>query len=231
MKNTGLLRIGEICERVGVSPTTVHYYVREGLLVPAKKTARNMAYYDEECVEDIRFIKELQAKRFLPLSVIKLLIQARRQGQPTAHRQEMGLLMDRIFQPLTGEGRRLSFEELKQTSGLDKAVLKSLESASLLMPAAAESGPVYDEVDLNVALIFKDLFVYGLKPDDLRLFTAYAGTLRNLAQTIHRRIHESGATDTIPADKVMTQLENLKSYLALKVYRQIALDPHNEEKS
>jgi DNA-binding transcriptional MerR regulator len=62
----GLMRISEVAKATGVSITTIHYYTREGLLLPSIKTAHNMAYCSQDCVEDIRIIKELQAKRFLP---------------------------------------------------------------------------------------------------------------------------------------------------------------------
>jgi DNA-binding transcriptional MerR regulator len=67
-----LLKISQLAERAGVQKATVAYYVKEGLLPrPARKPHRNMAYYSAESVERIRLIKDLQAKRFLPLSVIK----------------------------------------------------------------------------------------------------------------------------------------------------------------
>jgi DNA-binding transcriptional MerR regulator len=69
-----LLKISELALRSGVQKATVAYYVREGLLPPpVRKPHRNMAYYSSDFVERIKLIKELQAKRFMPLSVIKQL--------------------------------------------------------------------------------------------------------------------------------------------------------------
>jgi len=49
--------------------------MREKLLpAPTLKTGRNMAYYDRSFVTRIRFIKELQQKRFLPLDVIRAVL-------------------------------------------------------------------------------------------------------------------------------------------------------------
>ena len=55
---------------------TVRHYLREGLLPEPVKTSRNMAYYPPEFVERIRLIKQLQEERFMPLRVIRDLLDA-----------------------------------------------------------------------------------------------------------------------------------------------------------
>jgi DNA-binding transcriptional MerR regulator len=66
-----LLKIGELAERAGVSPGTVRHYLREGLLPKPVKTSRNMAYYQPELADRIELIKRLQEERFMPLRVIR----------------------------------------------------------------------------------------------------------------------------------------------------------------
>src|ERR1035438_8940795 len=69
-----LLKMSELAERSGVSPGTIRYYLREGLLGEGSdvvRTSRNMAYYPPEYVERIVLIKRLQEERFMPLRVIK----------------------------------------------------------------------------------------------------------------------------------------------------------------
>ena len=61
-----LLRIGQLANMAGVSAPTIKHYVKEGLLPRPVKTSRNMAYYDESCVERINLIKRIQKERFLP---------------------------------------------------------------------------------------------------------------------------------------------------------------------
>ncbi|RMD82647.1 MAG: MerR family transcriptional regulator [Candidatus Dadabacteria bacterium] len=74
-KKKDLLRISDLARLTGVSPATIKFYIREGLLPPPTlKTGRNMAYYDRSFVDRIRTIKELQRKRFLPLDVIKAIL-------------------------------------------------------------------------------------------------------------------------------------------------------------
>ncbi len=68
------LTMGEIVRRAGVTPATVHHYVSLGLLPAPERPHRRMAYYDPACIERIAQIKSLQTRRFLPLGVIKQLI-------------------------------------------------------------------------------------------------------------------------------------------------------------
>ena len=61
----------ELAEAAGVSAGTIKHYLREGLLPEPVKTSRNMAWYPREFVERVKLIKQLQEERFLPLKVIK----------------------------------------------------------------------------------------------------------------------------------------------------------------
>lgn len=69
-----LLKMRELSKMTGVPPGTIRYYINEGLLPKPLKTHRNMAYYEESYVGRIKLIKELQEKRFLPLSIIKQML-------------------------------------------------------------------------------------------------------------------------------------------------------------
>ena len=68
------LKMSELAERSGVSAGTIKHYLREGLLGDddaVVKTSRNMAWYPPDFVERLRVIKRLQEEKFLPLKVIR----------------------------------------------------------------------------------------------------------------------------------------------------------------
>ena len=69
-----LLKISQLAQKAGVSTPTVKHYVREGLIPRPVKTSRNMAYYSEADIHRIRLVKKLQKEKFLPLEVIKRLM-------------------------------------------------------------------------------------------------------------------------------------------------------------
>jgi AcrR family transcriptional regulator/predicted DNA-binding transcriptional regulator AlpA len=64
------LRIKDLEEISGVGRSTIHYYVREGLLSPPKKTGKTMAYYDAGHVRELQEIRKLQSEGY-PISYIK----------------------------------------------------------------------------------------------------------------------------------------------------------------
>ncbi|MCU0891242.1 MAG: MerR family transcriptional regulator [Sandarakinorhabdus sp.] len=60
----------------GVGRETIRFYIREGLLPEPEKPSRNSARYSEIHVARLKAIKRLQEERFLPLSVIRSLLEA-----------------------------------------------------------------------------------------------------------------------------------------------------------
>lgn len=66
-----LVRIGELARRADVPVATVKFYVREGLIRPARKSGRTMAWYEPDLAARIRTIKDLQRDHYLPLEVIR----------------------------------------------------------------------------------------------------------------------------------------------------------------
>jgi DNA-binding transcriptional MerR regulator len=84
------LSIRQLIERAGVTAPTVHHYVSLGLLPEPERPHRRMAYYDPACVERIAHIKALQSKRFLPLGVIKKLLD--QGGAEGLRRADIGIL-------------------------------------------------------------------------------------------------------------------------------------------
>ena len=56
-------RIGELAARCEVSPRTIDYYTRVGLLLPKERSAGRHRLYDESAIRRLRQIKALQASR------------------------------------------------------------------------------------------------------------------------------------------------------------------------
>jgi DNA-binding transcriptional MerR regulator len=74
MSTNGLLKMAELAERSGVSAATIKHYLREGLLGSGEgvvKTSRNMAWYPPQFVDRLKLIKRLQEERYMPLKVIR----------------------------------------------------------------------------------------------------------------------------------------------------------------
>ena len=113
----GLLKMRELAEARGVSAGTIKHYLREGLLPEPVKTSRNMAWYPPKFVERIQLIKDLQERRFMPLKVIK------------------GLL------DIEGAATRVSAAEVRRRYGVPQEVLDRLAELEVLSPNSRGYGP------------------------------------------------------------------------------------------
>jgi DNA-binding transcriptional MerR regulator len=127
----GLLKISELAEASGVPVATVRHYLREGLIPEPVKTSRNMAYYAPEFAERIRLIKQLQEERFLPLKVIRELLESG-DGDPERLRSLIELedrILDRVQ---AGEQERIPAREVRDRYEVPKEVLDRLAELGVL---------------------------------------------------------------------------------------------------
>jgi DNA-binding transcriptional MerR regulator len=130
--DNGLLKISELADRSDVSVGTIKHYLREGLLPDPVKTSRNMAYYPEEFVERIRLIKQLQEERFMPLRLIKSMLD----DEPERARALIAI-EDRILEhALKGEEQtRVSGAEVRRRYEIPQEVLDRLAELGVLTPS------------------------------------------------------------------------------------------------
>jgi DNA-binding transcriptional MerR regulator len=125
-----LLRMGELAAASGVSAATIKHYLREGLLPEPVKTSRNMAYYPPEFVDRIRLIKQLQEERFMPLRVIRSML-----DEDPDRARTLVELEDRILErALAGERTRTSAAEVRERYDVPAEVLDRLEEIEVLSP-------------------------------------------------------------------------------------------------
>lgn len=71
MNEKDYMRINELSRISGVPKSTIHYYLREGLLHPPTKTGRTMAYYDSSHLDRLAAIKRLRKDLRMPIAFLK----------------------------------------------------------------------------------------------------------------------------------------------------------------
>lgn len=151
MNGDGLLKMSELAEASGVSSGTIKHYLREGLLGDAAdvvRTSRNMAYYPPAYVDRVRLIKRLQEDRYMPLRVIKELIDSSPDRAQALLEQE-----DRILEraAAASDGReRISREEVATRYGLPERMVERLVELGILTPD--ERGHDADDVAIVAAM-------------------------------------------------------------------------------
>jgi DNA-binding transcriptional MerR regulator len=132
--NGKLLKMQELSKQTGVPPGTIRYYINEGLLPKPIKTHRNMAYYDVSYVGRIKLIKELQEKRYLPLSIIKQMLE---QSESSMETEEIKTLLDlegKLFRNISNlpEFQPPTLQELSARTDASPEFLEELESAGVI---------------------------------------------------------------------------------------------------
>jgi len=151
MHENGLLKMSELAERSGVSAGTIKHYLREGLLgegADIVRTSRNMAYYPPSYVERITLIKRLQEDRFMPLRVIKGML-----DEDPDRALALVELEDRIIERALehGESQRISVAEIRRRYELPANVLSRLEEIGILTPTSR--GYDHDDVAIIEAMV------------------------------------------------------------------------------
>ena len=113
----------------------MRHYLREGLLPEGRKTSRNMAYYPPEAVDRIRLIKLLQEERFMPLRVIRELLE--REGGDLDRVSTQLEAADRGFEvALARERERTPAAEVSERLSVPLEALERLAQIGILSPVA-----------------------------------------------------------------------------------------------
>jgi DNA-binding transcriptional MerR regulator len=138
----GLLRMRELAAASGVSSGTIKHYLREGLLPEPVKTSRNMAWYPREFADRIRLIKRLQEERFMPLRLIKRMLD----DDPERVRALIEL-EDRILdRALEQERPRITAAEVRRRYAIPQEVLDRLAELEVVTPTSRGYSPLDVEI-------------------------------------------------------------------------------------
>lgn len=182
----GLYKISDLSRETGVPTGTIKFYLREGLLPPATlKTGRNMAYYDRTFVDRIRCIKELQQKRFLPLDVIKAILE-RDSDVISPHEVDTLLgLEGKFYEEIhyAPDHAPVAYDEIGARYGIGLAEVDYCIETGILTPVVRDGVRYFDGDDLRLLENFSAFraagFTYELMPYE-RTMPAYIEAVSKL---------------------------------------------------
>ncbi len=129
----------------GVPAATIKHYVNEGLLPEPTRTSRNMAYYDVSLVPRIQQIKELQRTRFLPLKVIKDVLDESQLGSAD---ETMTAAIARVM--AQGSLTEIRTREELLAAGMPRGQLDWLKQAGVIVPVSGTKPESYAGDDLEL---------------------------------------------------------------------------------
>lgn len=227
IKRKNKLKIGELAKRAGVSVPTIRHYLKVGLIERPIKTGKTMAYYDESSVERIKLIKKLQRERFLPLEVIKRVIDS---GDVSEDDLDLGRAMFK-FNGFLPDQAPVPEAEVESHTGYPLEKIRALDREGLISPTRSEGTSFYGPLDLEIINIMKRREETGVPFDHcLKISKAYCDGIRESVKRDIRIFTTSilGDVTAKQAAKMMTEAdESLERFILLyrrSVLREIASD-------
>ena len=180
------MRIDDLARRAGVPTRTIRYYTQQGLLNPPLLRGR-VGFYDDQHLERLRLIKELQEKRFLPLSVIKSVIRHYESG---SNLETMLAPLDIVFQPRWDATDRTEFSraDLAREAGVDTSVVDAAEEMGFLFPVGRGRTRRYTQDDVQMLSVAKQWLDLGIPK---KLGRLYRESLEEISQMQVRAFNES----------------------------------------
>lgn len=147
----------ELERLTGVGRETIRFYIREGLLPEPDRASTNSAFYNDMHVARLKAIKRLQEERFLPLAIIRTLLDAE-DGDRWLHADAFPDLDAMLRARLDTGDEGATQEELAAQTGLPIEALGRAVAEGLLCPdRAGRFGPR----DLAIARCIKEMNVIG----------------------------------------------------------------------
>nr|WP_310524991.1 MerR family transcriptional regulator [Polymorphobacter sp.] len=146
----------ELEKASGVGRETIRYYIREGLLPEPDRASRNSAFYNDTHVSRLRAIKRLQEERFLPLAVIRSLLEAEDGERWLA--PEAFPMLDSMLAARLGDGARVSVAVLAEQlrNGAD-----SIAELSAVGMISVDGDGMVSARDVGIAHAINDLSDIG----------------------------------------------------------------------
>jgi len=173
------LRISELAKLADVSIPTIKHYLKEGLLPRPIKTGRTMSYYDESCVDRVRLIKRLQNERFLPLNVIKQILESGNNFDQELILREGILGISRLAMPT----RAVTPEDIEKTTGYDLSHLKRAEDMGVIIPRSTEEGTIYDTIDQEILALIRQREDIGIPFEySIEMMSIYRKHMKKLVE-------------------------------------------------
>lgn len=233
MKKEGL-KISELSKMTGVAKSTILFYVKKGLLPEPVKTSPNMAWYSEECVEKINFIKEMQSRKFVPLDHIKGLIEAI--DKDNLHPEMLLNLNKVLFEDKSPDDPVYTRREFLKETGLSEEYLQRLEKLNLIIPTEDEGNIVYGLEDVQAVKNFIKMNEFGIAPEDLayypRLIAEIVDEDMNLHQSKFGDKHDHCNPEFIEITESMTVMARFaREYYFNKIFPLRVIQQIKEERA
>jgi len=210
--------IGEVVEELrkefpGLSISKVRYLEEEGLVKP-ERTPGGYRKFSNGDVRQLQKILKLQKEKYLPLSVIKIMLKT------TSFDEEIKLTESEDIAPSFNSSKKTKVDDIAKTTDLSLEEIENLENYNILQPQETEEGKVYDSLDTGIMQIVKKLSDYGIEPRHLRFYESFAEREASFFQQIllssFKQKSEEGRKKAMEELAALTKLTHKLKFLLLQ---------------
>ncbi|MEQ8747645.1 MerR family transcriptional regulator [Pyruvatibacter sp.] len=135
------MKMKELEEKSGIGRETIRYYIREGLLPEPDRPKTNVAIYSEHHLRRLTLIRTLQRERFLPLGVIRRLIEQAGDREPDMVPGLFGLDIMLANRLGADTGRSMvDINKVSEDSGMPLAEIREMAAAGIVALAQTSDG-------------------------------------------------------------------------------------------
>jgi DNA-binding transcriptional MerR regulator len=193
------MKMKELEARTGVSREAIRFYIREGMLPEPERPKRNQAFYSEDHVRRLKAIRKLQEEKFLPLSVIKSVINSEAFDALTAHDAMPGIedLLPALVYGVAAKDSPLA--DVIAATSLDAEELRRLHEIGVIEIRASDGREWVDFRDAAILKTWGELREAGLTAErgfGIDLLERYVEFIDWLAREEVRRFVDGFAADT-----------------------------------
>lgn len=237
MAERPFLSIGEVLhllqgEFPDVTISKLRFLESQGLISPGRTDAGYRKYYEED-VGRLRWILTQQKRNFLPLKVIKEMLESDppdfsglgEESLESTSGTGSGPRGNQILGS-AASGASFTFEELTKASGLSEIEVKDLVKLGMIAPRTAGESAVFDEGALAVVRLAASFRTHGVEPRHLRMYKVAAereaGVYEQLVLPLLKQ-RDPGAH--VAARELLEELARLGESMRVSMLRQ-ALRPH-----
>jgi len=200
--------VSELARRTGLTPATINFYVRSGLLPSPTKTGQTRALYGTNHVYRLRQIRELK-EAGLPLKIIRMIVE----GDPR--------LSGLRTEPSTkGMGNTVGVASFLGQTGLSEESLRKLFKLGLLSSGQVDDvgQPIFDGQDIAAGVAFATLLENGISMELIERHVEYEPLARAEALFLaeHLAYTRRGGRSVNVDRSLISSFTEVRNYLRLR---------------
>jgi len=218
------MRMRDLAIAASLPRTTIHHYLREGLLPEPDRTAANAATYGPEHLDRLMLLKALRGPELGPLSVSEIrqvlpwidegLSPAEAVGLAALQRRGLAA-MGKTDGSLTAPEQTLGLREVARRLDREPRELRQLLEAGIIDPSSRSGSGGLDAADVAAADSCLRLVDFGIEARHLEPLVELTKEMRNYEGVLEELVCGSRSDDEVGAvrKELRTAFRELHLYL------------------